>query len=119
MAGAAQAARVYCFQSPSATVDFRPSRFVAIDSDIDGKLAAVGAFASQTPVRGYLDEDLIRSTARYWSRFGDSGYAEAFEVIRESEGLPMRQAHGATAVPGAAMTRAAAASAAPAGTGRR
>jgi two-component system response regulator HydG len=119
MAGAAQAARVYCFQSPSATVDFRPSRFVAIDSDIDGKLAAVGAFASQTPVRGYLDEDLIRSTARYWSRFGDSGYAEAFEVIRESEGLPMRQAHGATTVPGAAMTRAAAASAAPAGTGRR
>ena len=96
------ASRVYCFQSPSATVDFRPSRFVAIDADIDRKLAAIGAFASQTPIRGYLDEDLIRSTARYWSRFGDSGYAEAFEVIRESEGLPMRQAHGATAVPGAA-----------------
>ena len=119
MAAAAAAGRVYCFQSPSATVDFRPSRFVAVDSDIDRKLAAIGAFASQTPIRGYLDEDLIRSTARYWSRFGDSGYAEAFEVIRESEGLSMRQAHGATAVPGAAMTGAAAATAAPTGTGGR
>jgi len=119
MATAAQAGRVYCFQSPSATVDFRPSRFVAIDSDIDRKLAVIGAFASQTPVRGDLDEDLIRSTARYWSRFGDSGFAEAFEVIRESEGLPMRQAHGATAVPGAAMTGAAAATGAPAAIGGR
>src|SRR5205814_7444557 len=33
MAAAAEVARVYCFQSPSATVDFRPSRFVAIDAD--------------------------------------------------------------------------------------
>ena len=95
MAAVREVGRVYCFQSPSATVDFRPSRFVAIDADIDRKLAAIGAFASQSRIRGYLDEDLIRSTARYWSRFGDSGYAEAFEVIRESEGLPMRQARGA------------------------
>jgi CheY-like chemotaxis protein len=87
MAAAPAAGQVYCYQSPSATVDFRPSRFVAIDADIEGKLAAVAAFAARTPARGYLDEDLIRSTARYWSRFGDSGYAEAFEVIRESGGL--------------------------------
>ena len=101
MAAVPGVSRVYCFQSPSATVDFRPSLFVAIDADIDRKLAAIGAFATQTPVRGYLDEDLIRSTARYWSRFGDSGYAEAFEVIRESGGLPMRPAPGGTEVPGA------------------
>jgi LmbE family N-acetylglucosaminyl deacetylase len=119
MVAVREVGRVYCFQSPSATVDFRPNRFVAIDSDIDRKLAVIGAFASQTPIRGYLDEDLIRSTARYWSRFGDSGFAEAFEVIRESEGLPLRQAHGATAVPGAAMTGAAPATAAPAGIGGR
>jgi hypothetical protein len=35
-------------------------------------------------VRAYLAPDLIRSTARYWSRFGDGLYAEAFEVIREA-----------------------------------
>jgi LmbE family N-acetylglucosaminyl deacetylase len=107
MAAARAVGRMYCYQSPSATVDFRPSRFVAIDSDIDRKLAAIGVFAGQAPAHGYLDEDLIRSTARYWSRFGDTGYAEAFEVIRESSGLPMRQAPGSTAVPGATVPGAA------------
>jgi hypothetical protein len=35
-------------------------------------------------VRAYLVPDLIKSTARYWSRYGDGLYAEAFEVIREA-----------------------------------
>jgi two-component system, NtrC family, response regulator HydG len=82
--------RVYCFQSPSATVDFRPTRFVTIDDQIEGKLQAINAFASQVEIRRYLEPDLIESTARYWSRFGDGRYAEAFEVIREAstEGQP-------------------------------
>ncbi len=75
--------RVYCFQSPSATVDFRPTRFVAVDENIERKLAAVEAFASQVEIRWYLDRDLIMSTARYWSRFCAGRYAEPFEVIRE------------------------------------
>jgi hypothetical protein len=49
-----------------------------------GQLAAIKAFASQTVVRAYLVPDLIKSTARYWSRHGDGLYAEAFEVIREA-----------------------------------
>jgi two-component system response regulator HydG len=76
--------RVYCFQSPSATVDFRPTRFVTIDEQLDRKLLAIKAFSSQAQVRAYLEPDLIESTARYWSRFGDGRYAEAFEVIREA-----------------------------------
>jgi LmbE family N-acetylglucosaminyl deacetylase/ActR/RegA family two-component response regulator len=76
--------RVYCFQSPSATVDFRPTRFVPIDDHLERKLAAIDAFASQVEIRGYLEPDLIASTARYWSRFGEGRYAEAFEVIREA-----------------------------------
>jgi two-component system, NtrC family, response regulator HydG len=88
--------RVYCFQSPSATVDFRPTRFVTIDDQIDGKLQAINAFASQVEIRRYLEPDLIESTARYWSRFGDGRYAEAFEVIREAttEGQPAGPAPG-------------------------
>jgi two-component system, NtrC family, response regulator HydG len=74
--------RVNCFQSPSATVDFRPSLFVGIDAQLPGKLAAIGAFSSQTSVREYLEPDLIESTARYWGRFSEARYAEAFEVIR-------------------------------------
>jgi two-component system response regulator HydG len=76
--------RVYCFQSPSATVDFRPTRFVDIDEHLARKLAAIDAFTSQVEVRAYLDPDLIASTARYWSRYGGGRYAEAFEVVRES-----------------------------------
>ena len=84
MVATREVSRVYCFQSPSATVDFRPTRFVTIDDEIDGKLTAIKAFTSQTQVRAYLVPDLIRSTARYWSRYGDGLYAEAFEVIREA-----------------------------------
>ena len=84
MVAAREVGRVYCFQSPSATVDFRPNRFVTIDDEVERKLMAIKAFASQTEVRAYLAPDLIKSTARYWSRFGDGLYAEAFEVIREA-----------------------------------
>ena len=82
----------YCFQSPSATVDFGPSLFVGIDAQLDGKLAAIGAFISQTSVRDYLEPDLIKSTARYWGRFAQARYAEAFEVIRDR--VAVRPGHG-------------------------
>ncbi|HWG60243.1 MAG TPA: response regulator [Streptosporangiaceae bacterium] len=77
--------RVYCFQSPSATVDFRPTRFVRIDDYLDTKMSAIDAFASQVEMRDYLEPDLIRSAARYWSRYADGRYAEPFEVIRDSD----------------------------------
>ncbi|HBW18389.1 MAG: response regulator [Streptosporangiaceae bacterium] len=92
MVAAREIGRVFCFQSPSATVDFRPARYVSIDAQLQAKLAAIDAFASQVEVRAYLEPDLIEATARYWSRFAEGRYAEAFEVIRD---------RGATPVPGA------------------
>ena len=38
---------VLCFQSPSATISFRPSRFVSIEHTLDRKMDAIAAFASQ------------------------------------------------------------------------
>ena len=90
--------RVYCFQSPSATVEFGPSLFVGIDAQLSGKLAAIDAFVSQTTVREYLEPDLISSTARYWGRFAQARYAEAFEVVRDRGAIrsgPARDAHEA------------------------
>jgi two-component system, NtrC family, response regulator HydG len=84
MAATREVRHVYCFQSPSATVDFRPTRFVGIDEQFPGKLAAITPLAAQREVRACLDDELIESTARYWSRYGTGRYAEAFEVIRES-----------------------------------
>jgi two-component system response regulator HydG len=88
MVAAREVGSVFCFQSPSATVDFRPARFTDIEHQITAKLAAIAAFASQATVRGYLEPDLIEATARYWSRFGASRYAEAFEVVRDHVAVP-------------------------------
>lgn len=74
---------VYCYQSPSATVAFAPTRFLAVDDHLDAKLDLVAAHSSQASKRSYMDPELIRATSRYWGRFGDTRHAEAFEVIRE------------------------------------
>ncbi len=97
MVAARRISSVYCFQSPSATVEFRPARFVDIDAQLAGKLAAIGAFASQTAIRGYLEPDLIEATARYWSRFAHGRYAEAFEVVRDRAAGAMSGLAGAPA----------------------
>ena len=80
--------RVYCYQAPSTTVEFQPTRFVSIDDFVDRKLEAIAAFSSQTAIRAYLDEGLLRATARYWGRFSQARYVEPLEVIRESELAP-------------------------------
>jgi LmbE family N-acetylglucosaminyl deacetylase len=77
--------RVHCYQSPSTTVDFRPTRFVSIDQFIDRKLEVIRAYVSQTTTRHYLDEELLRATARYWGRFAQSRYVEPLEVGRDSD----------------------------------
>jgi LmbE family N-acetylglucosaminyl deacetylase len=87
MVAARRVGRLYCFQSPSATVEFRPTLFVVIDDQISTKLTAIGAFASQVAVRDYLEPDLIVSTARYWSRFCEGSHAEAFEAIRDRSAI--------------------------------
>ena len=89
MVAAREVGSVFCYQSPSATVDFRPARFIAIDEHLTVKLAAIGAFASQASVRPYLAPDLIEATARYWSRFGSGRFAEAFEVVRDHAAGPV------------------------------
>ncbi len=81
--------RVYCYQAPSANIEFRPTRFVAVDDWLERKLEVIGAYGSQVKTRRYLQEDLLRATARYWSRFGSSRYAEPLEVIRDSEATPV------------------------------
>jgi LmbE family N-acetylglucosaminyl deacetylase len=79
--------RVYCYEAPSTTVDFHPTRFIEIDAFLERKLEVVRAFKSQV-ARHYLDEELLRATARYWSRFTSSRYVEPLEVVRESEIRP-------------------------------
>lgn len=76
-----------CFQSPSATVDFHPNRFVPIDGYTDTKLALLACFASQWGIRDYLEPGFVLATARYWSRFGGGTSCEPLEVMRDTRGL--------------------------------
>jgi LmbE family N-acetylglucosaminyl deacetylase len=77
--------RVFCYQTPSSTVEFRPSRFVPVDEFMDRKLAVIRSYTSQVKQRRYLDAELLRATSRYWSRFGHSRFVEPFEVARDTE----------------------------------
>ena len=74
---------VFCYQAPSATVDFRPTRFVGIDNDLEGKVALVNAHASQVLRSPGLSAEHLRATALYWGRFSDGDHAEPLEVIRQ------------------------------------
>jgi LmbE family N-acetylglucosaminyl deacetylase len=88
-----------CFQSPSSTIDFRPSRFVPVDGFLEAKLQMLAAFESQSH-RDYMDPDLVRATARYWSRFGTGQYAEPLEMVRAAAMLSGKaRAAGVIGVP--------------------
>lgn len=75
---------VACYQSPSSTIDFRPTRFVRIDQYIGEKLQLLERFGSQTESREYLAPEFVTATARYWSRFGGGTAVEPLEVVRET-----------------------------------
>jgi LmbE family N-acetylglucosaminyl deacetylase len=77
--------KVFCYQAPSTTIDFHPTRFVAIDEYLDRKIEVIQAYTSQVKVRRYLDPELLRATARYWARFSQARYVEPLEIVRDSD----------------------------------
>ena len=81
---ARQVPSLWCFQSPSSTVDFAPNRFVAVDGFLDTKLAMLAAYVSQSH-REYMQPDVVRVTARYWARFSPAYEVEPLETVRASE----------------------------------
>jgi two-component system, NtrC family, response regulator HydG len=78
--------RVRCFQSPSATIDYRPTYFVTVDDYIGRKLKVIDAFSSQASIRDYMEPELITATARYWARYATGTFAEPFETVRDRGG---------------------------------
>lgn len=89
LAAAASVPSVFAFQSPSSTVDFRPSKFVSIDGHTDTKLTLVANYVSEAETRTYRDPELVLATARYWGRFGGGTSVEPLEVIREAAAAPV------------------------------
>lgn len=96
MSAARAVSQVFAYQSPSATNDFAPTRFVPVDAVIARKVDVLSSFASQS-ARPYLEPELIVAGARYWARHLAplARYAEPFEVIRSF--IPGRSALSAAA----------------------
>jgi CheY-like chemotaxis protein/LmbE family N-acetylglucosaminyl deacetylase len=88
LVGARSVRTIGCFQSPSSTIDFRPSRFMSIDDFTDEKIRLIECFRSAKSAPAYLDPELIRATARYWGRFGGGTNVEPLEVVREIAAPP-------------------------------
>jgi LmbE family N-acetylglucosaminyl deacetylase len=76
---------VYCYQSPSSTVEFRPNRFVDISDFIKVKIQAIDAYGSQVQRMDALQHDVILSTARYWGRYAGYVLAEPLRIIRQRD----------------------------------
>src|SRR5262249_57442412 len=74
--------RVFCYQAPSTTVDFKPTRFISIDEFLDRKIEVIRAFTSQVDIRAYLDEELLRATARYCTRFPHARSFDPLKAVR-------------------------------------
>ena len=73
---------VASYQGVTSTIDFHPTRFVAIDDVVGAKLELLELFVGTT-VPVHLQPDTVLSTARYWGRYVDSAIAEPLETIRE------------------------------------
>jgi LmbE family N-acetylglucosaminyl deacetylase len=93
--------RVLAYQSPSATNDFQPSKFIAIDEVVVDKVDVLKLFHSQRE-RSYLEPEMVIATARYWARHlaPRARFAEPFEVIRSLVQAPQADSAGSEAARG-------------------
>lgn len=79
-----QVPNLFCYQSPSSTIEFKPSLYVEISGEyLERKIKAIMCFSSQCEHRPYLQEDMIRASARYWGRYSNYGLVEPLEVTRQ------------------------------------
>jgi len=76
---------VYCYQTPSSTVEFKPHRFVDITHYIEKKINLIGAYKSQVDRMESIQPDVILSTARYWGRFAGYVLAEPLRIVRQRD----------------------------------
>lgn len=76
---------VYCYQTPSSTVEFKPHRFVDITEFIKQKVELISVYKSQVDRMPSIQSDLRLATARYWGRFAGYVLAEPLRIIRQRD----------------------------------
>ncbi len=81
LSAARRLSRVLHYQSPS-TLTFSPTTYVDVTAFLSGKLAALGAHASQVDMSAMVEPDAVVASARHWGAQARIGYAEAFAPTR-------------------------------------
>jgi CheY-like chemotaxis protein len=73
---------VLAYETATTGLDFTPSRFNDIRSEMVLKLEALAAYQAVGAARVDLRPRMAQAYARYWGRFKDFGEVEAFEEVR-------------------------------------
>lgn len=71
---------VFFYETPSTTIEFRPTLFIDISDVIEDKLKYIKQYRSQN--KDYMEEQAVIGLARYRGYSIGVKYAEAFEVGR-------------------------------------
>lgn len=74
---------VFCYLTPSSTIDFRPTLFSEIDEFVSKKIEIIKCFQTQTEKCAYLSEEMIASTSVFWGRFANYKKVEPFEIVKQ------------------------------------
>jgi LmbE family N-acetylglucosaminyl deacetylase len=72
---------ILCYESPSATADFRPEYFVDVANYVDVKVEAIRGHWDQRK-KPYVKPDKVRSKLAFRGEQARIDFAEGFEVIR-------------------------------------
>ena len=72
---------ILCYESPSATQDFRPTYFIDVDKYVEVKVQAVRRHWDQRK-KPYMRPDLVRGKMAFRGGQAKVEYAEGFEVVR-------------------------------------
>jgi two-component system, NtrC family, response regulator HydG len=83
---AAEVSTVFGYETATTGLDFMPSHFVDVRTQMVLKMEALSAYQSVGAGRVDLRPRMAQAYARYWGRFRDFNEVEAFEQIREDGG---------------------------------
>ena len=75
---------ILCYQSPSSSISFSPTRFSDIGKSLIEKQKLISCYQSQREKCAYLSDSMIASTAEYWGRFFGYKKVEPLEIIKSS-----------------------------------
>lgn len=80
-AATAHVRRVYGYETATTGLDFTPSVFVDVRSQMVMKMEALAAYQSMGAPRVDLRPRMAQAYARYWGRFKDFTEVEAFQLV--------------------------------------